>query len=117
MHVIKHIFLFVASGLLLLHSFVPHQHESCSKECAQLQCDLEKNLDSPLAFLMHINLGDNHLEDFNTTPYFYILPPFAEMEKTATVTVELHFTPKESEIHAQIPHRRTLPSRAPPTVS
>ena len=118
MHVIKHILLLVSSGLLLLHSLIPHQHETCSYNCSQVQCDLDQDIDSPFTFLLHINLGENHLEDFNTASFAYVFPPcFAQFARISPVPFKQHFTPKESKIYVEIDFQSLLPSRAPPALS
>jgi hypothetical protein len=62
---VKNIILFLALSLLLLQSFVPHQHHDSSEECIEEITQENTNLLSLVAQAFHLDLGDDHhFKDF-----------------------------------------------------
>ena len=64
--------MFTALSMLLLHSFMPHQHhdELSEEEHIEQHTSASTAFDY-LALLFHENIGVDHLEHFETTDYLF----------------------------------------------
>lgn len=70
----KLLFIFLAYGLTLMHTMVPHQHQQLvvRESVAMLQLPGSKSVEGFLQFLFAADLGENHLEIFkksHITPF------------------------------------------------
>lgn len=79
MKIMSKIGLLLAASILMLHSFLPHQHHN---ETADDRHFIEHdNADSILDYLklaFHANLGENHLEEYEkaSSVFMAFFPPF-----------------------------------------
>ncbi|MGL1888106.1 MAG: hypothetical protein OCD76_16440 [Reichenbachiella sp.] len=68
MKTVKHIFLFLALSLLMLHSIMPHQHHDDNETVEEYQEHQEaQDLLDYLMLAFHISQGEEHLEEFQVS--------------------------------------------------
>ncbi len=63
----------MAGSLLLLHTFIPHEHHAEINQVERIQQHQQADdLFDLLQLVFHNDLGEEHLENFRTTCYFFI---------------------------------------------
>jgi len=66
MNLVRKLILFLATGMLMLHTLLPHEHhEDSSGENHFVEFKDADSIIDYLRLAFHFNPGENHLEDFN----------------------------------------------------
>tara|TARA_B110000305_G_C19301406_1_gene569324 strand:- start:498 stop:869 length:372 start_codon:yes stop_codon:yes gene_type:complete len=69
---VGHIFILIASSILLLHSFVPHHHhDELSEEQHFTEHSSASTAMELLGLIFHENLGEGHLENFENVEFHF----------------------------------------------
>ena len=124
----KHIWrlcsIYLATTILLLHTFIPHTHTEDSDDTVILTCDRDANciLDI-LGLLLDHDFAEDHLENFQSSDEYTgdivsiemihsELPVFLESEEGRNIKTEFYnYIPEDPPFHLQ------LKSRGPPIYS
>ena len=107
--------------MLLLHSFMPHQHsdELSAAEHIEEHTSASSVFDY-LAVLFHENLGENHLEHFDTPASHYedlatpaVVPSFYAVYDVECVKNDIEFSEKPNSTLCSV-CTKTSSKRGPP---
>ncbi|MEO9482455.1 MAG: hypothetical protein ABJG47_03380 [Ekhidna sp.] len=116
----KTISLVLAGALLLLHTFIPHQHHSELDEAEHIeQHQQADDLFDLLQLVFHIDLGGDHLEDFKTASFTFTSPDFFDhsvLERTY-YSVQLDQFPTEFISDNSVQEIHSLQFRGPPAIA
>ena len=120
MKYLKNISIVLAGVLLLLHTFIPHQHHSELDEVEHIeQHEQAENLFDLLQLVFHIDLGGDHLEDFKTASFAFTFPDLFDpdiLERTNYGILSNQF-PAENISDNSVREIRNLQFRGPPALA
>lgn len=121
MKYLKNIFLLLAGCLLLLHSFIPHQHHSeLSEEEHIEQHEEADDLFEFLQLVFHIDFGEDHLEKFKTSSFHFDLADLPDTQQilyTPYLILEREFLPFQNTSFSSIEEKYIQKFRGPPSLS
>jgi hypothetical protein len=118
---IKTIFIILAGAILLLHTFLPHEHHDELKQNQNIEAHANANsLLDYIKLAFHVDLGEDHLEGYKITQHeqlnfdlilFFSLDYSFEIQLTAGAAQ--HFVNFEEKLHSRY-YSRHLSLRGPP---
>jgi hypothetical protein len=89
---LQHFFLFSAGLIILLHSIVPHHHNTENHSEQALIENIGIDLSSFISFVFHEDLGQGHLENFPTPlPLFLDTPDQIELKEAIQPIIWVSF--------------------------
>lgn len=115
---LRNISLILAGALLLLHTFIPHQHHSELDEIEHYEQHKQAdNLYDLLQLAFHIDLGSDHLEAFKTVSFDYVHPYSFDYKTISASSYQLIYitsAPQDFELLQAPDLLESLKFRGPP---